>query len=159
VSTNVTAVYLRDHAAVSAGGIELVGRVVSGRAGTPFGEYARLLQTELASQDAALRAVLRAFDVRPSAAKLTAARLGERAGRLKLNGRLRQPSPLSPVVEAEGLLAIVGSYLLVWEGLAAQSTIELDPGVDLGALAAAARRALDELQSHQQQLLAAVLSA
>lgn len=55
---------------------------------------------------------------RRNALKLRGAWLGERAGRVKLNGRLMSKSPLSPIIEAEGLLASVGAFAVLWREMA-----------------------------------------
>lgn len=62
------------------------------------------------------------------------AKLAERLGRLKLNGRLRGYSPLSRVLELEGLAAAVGAKLQLWNAL--EESLELpSDGFDFAALA------------------------
>jgi hypothetical protein len=57
--------------------------------------------------------------VRPSRGKDAAALVAAKAGRLKLNGRLREYSPLSRVVELEGLVMGVTGKLALWRTLEA----------------------------------------
>src|SRR4051794_25402607 len=55
--------------------------------------------------------------ISPDRLKNAAAWTGEKAGRLKLNGRLTSYSPLSPVVELEALIAGVTGKRALWRAL------------------------------------------
>ena len=66
--------------------------------------------------------------------KSALARLGERLGRLKLNGQLRGYSPLSRVLELELLAAGIGSKMQLWNALE-QTFGETLKGFDFQALA------------------------
>lgn len=153
MSRSLLAVYLSDHAAIAAGGVELARRAGAGNGGTRFGTYAHALAAELAEHDAALRVAMQAHGIHPSRLKNASAWIGEKAGRLKLNGRLVSKSPLSPVTEAEGLMAVLGAHLLVWEALADLPRDVPPPGVDAALFAASARRHLGELAQHRRELL------
>ena len=64
--------------------------------------------------------------VEPSQAKDVLARLAERVGRLKLNGRILRRSPLSDVVELETLVVGITGKEALWESLRAVASIPED---------------------------------
>ncbi len=155
-------VYLNDHAALAVAAVELAKRAAGAHAGTPFGDLAATLVPELESQRDALARVMKASGVRANPLKTRGAWVGEKLGRLKLNGRVRSPSPLAPVVEAEGLLATVGAFALLWQGLDALpgdgDGVAGHIDVDVAALAATARGRLTELEAHRLDLLRGAIS-
>ncbi|WP_217913903.1 hypothetical protein [Miltoncostaea marina] len=113
----VLRIYLGDHLAMMRAGAALVGRM---RGGGHHGAAAALLERAAAELDAGQEAatvLLRQLGAGPPLAKLAAATLGERLGRMKLNGRIASRSPLSDVLELEGLgLVLLGSAAL-WRAL------------------------------------------
>lgn len=114
-------VYVQDHHAASAAGLNLVRRLARENASTPFaGELSRLA-AEIADDRARLGAVLRSLDVEPSRLKIGLARAAERVSRLKLNGRLLGYSPLSRVLELETLGAGILAKRGLWSALAEAS--------------------------------------
>lgn len=80
---------------------------------------------------------MRQLEVRPNAVKVGLVRAGERLGRLKLNGRFFQRSPLSRVVELEFLLVGIRGKEALWAALLA-ADLNLQ-GIDLEALVNSAR--------------------
>jgi hypothetical protein len=74
-----------------------------------------------------LRKVMADLDVRPNQIKSALAALGERLGRLKLNGRLLNYSPLSRLVELELLVLGLEGKRALWTALKAAA----GPGVPL----------------------------
>jgi len=60
---------------------------------------------EIAEDLATLESIMRRPGAKPNTMKDTIARVGERLGRLKPNGRLRECSPLSDLLELETLVA------------------------------------------------------
>jgi hypothetical protein len=86
--------------------------------------------TEVASEIEAdlrsLEALMASMDVEPSRAKDVVARLAERVGRLKLNGRVLRRSPLSDVVELETLVVGITGKEALWESLRAVAVIPED---------------------------------
>jgi hypothetical protein len=99
--------YVDDRLAVAVVGRELVKRMLrrtDAGASRPALEQAR---RELEGAERELESVLAQMGARPSRVKFAAAWAAEKAGRLKLNGRILSQSPLSPVQELEGLTAIL----------------------------------------------------
>jgi hypothetical protein len=135
-------IYLRDHHAASAGGVELARRAFG--SGHPLAE-------QIAGDRKRLEALMRELGIPPSAMKVRFVRFAERVGRLKLNGRLLRRSPLSRIVELEALVVGIRGKEALWTAL---RTSGVQPkGVDLDALVDSARaqaKVVDE-----QRLIAA----
>src|ERR1700689_3142758 len=87
-------IYLNDHLAGATGGVELAQRMARSHTGQA-GPAMQRLAAEIAQDRSALREIMAALDVPSRAYKVCAGWIGEKAGRLKLNGRLRSRSPLS----------------------------------------------------------------
>jgi hypothetical protein len=110
-------IYLNDHLMASSGGLELARRARKANRGTPFGDPLNQLVAELADEREQLRQLMAALDVSANPLKIAAGTVGERVGRLKLNGRLTGYSPLSRVIELEGLYAGANAKLRMWRTL------------------------------------------
>jgi hypothetical protein len=89
--------------------------------------------------------------VRRDPLKPALGRLGERLGRLKLNGRLHGYSPLSRVVELEGLAMGIAGKLQLWRAL--ERSLDSVPGFDFEQLAERAAGQRERIE--QLRLLAA----
>jgi hypothetical protein len=92
-------IYLNDHLAGAAGGVELARRVANAHSGSEDGERLRRLADDIAADRGALLTIMRAAGVPIRRYKSLAVWTAEKAGRLKLNGRLLGRSPLSDLVE------------------------------------------------------------
>lgn len=110
-------IYLNDHLAGSILGLELARRARSENADNAVGEYLDTFQRELLEDRATLQSVMSALGLKRDAMKQTAAWVGEKLGRLKLNGQLTGYSPLSRVVELEGLALGTEGRLSMWRTL------------------------------------------
>jgi Domain of unknown function (DUF1990) len=109
-------VYLRDHHALLIAAEEVAARL---RARTADQRALAEEVISAATDDrAALQRLLHRLDRRPSPISDTAVRVGERLGRLKLNGRIIRPSPLSAVTELEGCQLLLQSTRALWTSLA-----------------------------------------
>ena len=142
--TDFLAIYLNDHYAGSVGAIELIKRGCKEHAGTELGRFLADLEPQIESDRRALRQIMAAAGAKPRLYKVALAWLAEKIGRLKLNGKLREPSPLSPLVELEALAAGITGKELLWRAL--QAT----PG------APTAGHSLDDLIDRAQKQRAAV---
>jgi hypothetical protein len=147
-------IYLNDHLAGAMVGVELSRRAANSNRGTPSGEFLERLQQDIAEDRRTLLAVVRALGVDVSPAKPSLAWIAEKVGRLKLNGRLRGYSPLSRLVELEGLEAGVAAKRSLWQALARAFPGDARlAGFDLDALIARAEQQLEGIQ--EQRLMAA----
>jgi hypothetical protein len=143
-------VYLSDHLAGATLGVELARRAAKSNRGTPTGEFLEWLHHEITEDRRTLLAVVRALGADTSPAKSAVAWAGEKAARLKLNGRVRGYSPLSRLVELEGLETGVTGKRSLWQALA--QTFPDDPrvaGFDLDALIARAEQQLEGIRKHR----------
>ena len=104
------AIYLNDHLAGATLGVELARRLRGSNEGDPeFGPTLTELCAEIEADRETLEAMMEKLGVGRSKLKPLTAVLGERLGRLKLNGQLRGYSPLSRLVELEILqLGVTG---------------------------------------------------
>jgi hypothetical protein len=110
-------IYLNDHLAGSATGLELARRAARENRGTELGEFLSTLIKELEEDRVVLQQVQRALNVPRDHLKQSTAWLVEKLGRLKLNGRLGGYSPLSRVLELEGLFLGSQGRRLLWRML------------------------------------------
>src|SRR4051794_2851089 len=113
---NYLGTYLNDHLAGSTVGRELSKRAAGENSGTPLGTFLEKLHEEIAEDRQTLLDVMDALDVGEDHLKTIAARVGEGIGRLKPNGNLLSYSPLSRVVELEGLALGVTGKQGLWRG-------------------------------------------
>jgi len=133
-------IYLNDHLAGATVGVELARRTLSSNRddpelGTPLTEIC----AEIEADRETLRWTMERLGIRRGCLKPAAGWTGEKLGRLKLNGRLRDYSPLSRVVELEGLAIGIAGKARMWRSL--ETTLGGDlPEVDFGDLAERADR-------------------
>ena len=102
------AIYLDDHRAGAAGGSQLARRIADQYGDRPGFEAARDLADEVEADVVELDRIIELLDADGSwsgRVKRVLAVAGEQLGRLKLNGHLFDPSPLSPVEEVEAMSA------------------------------------------------------
>ena len=138
VANRWLSIYLRDHHAASAGGVVLARRALG--ANHPLAQ-------QIARDRVTLEEIMRQLNVESSRMKVGLVRMAERLGRLKLNGRLLQRSPLSRVVELEVLVVGIRGKEALWSALVTTG-VSLQ-GIDLDALVNSARtqgREVDELR-------------
>lgn len=137
-------IYLNDHLAGATGGAELARRVAAGRRGEEAGDDLLRFAADVAADRIALRDIMAALDVPVRAYKVYAGWIGEKAGRLKLNGRLLGRSPLSSLEELEMMRLGVESKAAGWRTL--QLVADTDPRLDRARLAKLIARADGQLE-------------
>jgi hypothetical protein len=117
VNRKLLRIYLQDHLAGSTGGLELARRARSENEGTPYGPTLTQLADEIEADRRALEGIMEELGFGPDHPKNLVFWAAEKAGRLKLNGQLTGYSPLSRLLEIEGLLTGVNSKLWLWRTL------------------------------------------
>lgn len=153
------AIYLNDHLAGATAGVELARRLRGSNEDEPdFGPALAEICAEIESDRATLGAAMDQLGVGQSKLKPLAATLGERVGRLKLNGQLRGYSPLSRLDELELLQIGVAGKRRLWRALEHTRAGDL-PGLDLGALAERATEQLRRLEALHLKAAALALGA
>jgi hypothetical protein len=156
VEQKLLAIYLNDHLAGSVLGSELTRRVARANHGSPLGEFLERLLAEILEDKRTLERVLQATGVRPSPIKPRVAWALEKIGRLKLNGRIREYSPLSRLLELEGLTAGIAAKRALWQALGLASDARL-AGFDFEVLRSRAESQLEEMEPHRQAAATLVL--
>ncbi len=136
--------YLNDHLAGATGGLELARRARDSNEGNEYGELLSELADELAEDREGLKALISELGYRHDHVKVAGGWLGEKAGRLKPNGALLSYSPLSRVVELEGLTVGVTGKRSMWLNLQAAGV--KPKSVDLAGLEAQANSQLERLE-------------
>jgi hypothetical protein len=146
------AIYLNDHLAGSTAGLELARRAAGENEGTPYGRVLTEVAAEIAEDRAALLDVMARLSVGRDRLKVAGAWGGEKLGRLKLNGSLLSYSPLSRLVEIEGLSLGVEGKLGLWQALKLTHGDDARlRGVDLDALITRAKSQRRRLERQRRR--------
>jgi hypothetical protein len=152
-------IYLNDHLGGATGGVELARRAAAAQRHTVHGPELDRLAEEIAEDREALLDLMETLDVTVQHYKVGAGWLMEKVGRLKLNGSWVSRSPLSSLVELEGLLLGVTGNGALWRSLRAQA--ESDSRLDAAELDRLLARAEDQwsrLEEMRLQTAVEVLS-
>ncbi|MFF7203430.1 MULTISPECIES: hypothetical protein [unclassified Streptomyces] len=112
-------IYLNDHLAGSTGGVELLRRSARSHRSSSIGRELARLAAEVAADREALLRLMAQLGVPPQRAKVALGWIGEKAGRLKFNGRVASRSPLSDVLELEVMRLGVEGKASCWRTLRA----------------------------------------
>jgi hypothetical protein len=158
-SSELLPIYLNDHFALSTAGRDLARRAAGANKGTELGTFLTGFAADVVADRQQLIDVMERLDVGRDQVKLAAVWLGEKLGRFKLNGRLFEYSPLSRVIELEGLIAGVHAKLALWRTLAAAAAEEPRiADIDFAHLMERAREQLEALEAHHSDAAVAMLA-
>ena len=152
-------IYLNDHLAAARAGEELARRSLASNRGSELGAFLERLVAEMVDDKGALERLMADLGVAKSRWKEPAAVLAERAGRLKLNGQVRGYSPLSRLLELEGLTVAVAGKRSLWLNLRQAANVRPDASVELDGLLARAEAQLAELERHRVDAARRALTA
>jgi hypothetical protein len=144
------ATYLNDHLAGATAGRELARRAAGNNRGSELGDFLEGLAREIDQDRESLIELMHALGVGIDRAKVLGGWAAEKIGRLKPNGKLLGYSPLSRLLELEGLTLGVRGKLALWVALKEIDANE--PGlanIDLTDLAVRAERQLAALEPHR----------
>ncbi len=119
METKLVGIYMNDHLAGSTMGLELARRAASSNEGTELGDFLAGLADEIERERETLKSMLDHLGVPENRIKVPIAWAAEKVGRLKPNGQLTGYSPLSRLIELEGLALGVTGKLALWRALAA----------------------------------------
>lgn len=152
-------IYLTDHHAGSTAGTELARRCLNNNLGNEYEAFLRDLVRAIEEDAAELRGLMEALGFPVDRLKEAAAWGAERLGRFKLNGQLTGYSPLSRLVELEGLkLGVTGKHAL-WSSL--KDVADHDPRLavtDFDKLIARADEQLAGIEEHRLKASAEALT-
>ena len=110
-------IYLQDHHAGSTAGLELARRIRAGNSGNVYGEPMAKIVDEITTDRKALESIMDDLGFGADKIKDLGAWTLEKVGRLKLNGQITGYSPLSRVVELEGLMTGITGKIGLWAAL------------------------------------------
>ena len=152
-------IYLNDHLAGATAGSELAHRMARSHRGREEGGPLSRLAAEIAQDRSALLAIMASLGVTVRRYKIGAAWIGEKAGRLKFNGRLLARSPLSDLEELELLRLGVEGKAAGWRTLRTQADTDarLDAGRLDGLISRASRQA-DQLEELRVRAASRIIS-
>jgi hypothetical protein len=117
VNEKLLRIYLQDHHAGSTTGLELARRIRGSNKGNEYGQATAKVVDEIAADKKALEGIMDDLGFGADKIKDIGAWALEKAGRLKLNGQITGYSPLSRVVELEGLLTGITGKIGLWVAL------------------------------------------
>jgi hypothetical protein len=110
-------IYLQDHLAGATAGLELARRTRGANKDTEYGPPLAKIADEIEADRRHLQGIIEDLGFGGDRIKNLAAWGLEKVGRLKLNGELTGYSPLSRVVELEGLLTGITGKKSMWIAL------------------------------------------
>jgi hypothetical protein len=157
--SDLLGIYLNDHLAGATLGAELARRMARSHRGREDSGPLNRLAAEIAQDRSALITIMAALGITVRTYKVGAAWIGEKAGRLKFNGRLLARSPLSDLEELEILRLGVEGKAAGWRTLRvrADTDARLDAG-HLDELISRASRQVEELEELRVRAASRVLT-
>jgi hypothetical protein len=117
VNEKLVRIYLQDHHAGSTTGLELARRIHGNNEGNEYGEAMAQIVDEIAADRQALESIMDDLGVGSDTIKDLGGWALEKVGRLKPNGQITGYSPLSRVVELEGLMTGIAGKIGLWVAL------------------------------------------
>lgn len=150
MNDKLLSIYLNDHLAGATAGVELAKRALSNNEGTAYGTFLSELVRDIEEDRSELQALIERLGLAQDRVKQTVAWAAEKVGRLKLNGQLTGYSPLSRLVELEGLRLGVEGKLCLWRSLSEIANQDSRLAVsDLQELIRRAEAQVDGLEKHR----------
>lgn len=119
LSDDQLTIYLNDHLAGSTFGVELARRCHASNQGNEFAPFLEELVAEIETDRGELEQIIDRLARPRDRIKPAAGWFAEKLGRLKPNGRVLGYSPLSRLLELEGLSGGVRGKLALWQALRA----------------------------------------
>lgn len=152
-------IYLNDHRAGAAAGLAVGQRLAASNRGTELGTVVEVIVAEIEADARALDTIVEHFGLQPNPVKRTVALVAERLGRFKLNGQVTGYSPLSRLLEIEGLMAGIDLKRSLCASLRAVVAHERVGDIDLAELAERADSQRERLLPFHQAAAAQALAA
>jgi hypothetical protein len=157
---NLLAIYLNDHHAGSVAGVELAKRTLGNNRGTEYEAFLAQLLEDIQEDQKTLERIIERSGVPRSAVKPGIAWVSEKVGRLKLNGALTGYSPLSRLIELEGLRLGIEGKRCLWRSLRHARPPEAEvTDEELDALIARAEAQIEAVEEHRVKAARVALAA
>ena len=147
-------IYLRDHYGGSTAGLALARRCRRANERTEWSEVLAEIETEIAEDQATLESIMTALGVAPSPVKSAIGAIGELTARLKRNGRWTGYSPLSRLIELEGLAAGIETKRNLWRALGRLEGSDVADAARLERLADRAGSQLERVRAAHERAAA-----
>jgi hypothetical protein len=150
IDAKLLGLYLSDHLTGSTAGVSRIQRMADAHSDTPFADDI----ARVSGERDLLQGLIKDLGLRQRPYRQAAAWLAERAGRLKLNGRILRRSPMTVVLEAELMRGAILGKLGGWQTLEELAPeLGLDPAVfeKLGADARSQIEALSRVHEHARR--------
>jgi hypothetical protein len=157
IDDKLLGIYLNDHLAGATAGLELVKRARGENEGTELGDVLAGLADEIDADRRALEGLMEDLEVGRDHPKVLAGWVAEKLGRLKPNGQILGYSPLSRLVELEGLALGIEGKLSLWRTLV--ELADEDDRLDRDYLSRLAERAARQRATVEEQRLRAAREA
>lgn len=138
-------IYLSDHQAASVAGFELAKRTLGSNRGTEFESELAPVVEAIGEDKDTLGEIMGSLGVSPNPVKNVVTWVAEKAGRVKLNGEILSYSPLSRVVEFEGLLSGIVAKRALWISL-----LRLSDAFEAGRVQGLIERADEQIETMQR---------
>ncbi|HEX6301164.1 MAG TPA: hypothetical protein VF148_11920 [Acidimicrobiia bacterium] len=152
-------IYLDDHWAGAAAGVNLANRMFRHNRNTTWAEDLAWLCEQIESDRRTLSELRKRLQMSGGQAKRRLAVVVERVSRLKLNGRIVRYSPLSQVLEAEALMSGVTGKQRLWAALHHGQPIAVDlSGFDFEDLERRAEQQIELLRTIHHEAAAVAFS-
>jgi len=152
-------IYLSDHHAGSVAGIELARRCANSNDDNDIGQFlSKTLIPAIEEDQATLKGVMQRVGASENRLKNAMFWAGEKLGRVKFNGELTSYSPLSRLIELEGLTSGVAGKLSLWQCLREARDPRLE-SVNLTELIARAEEQLKGLEVQRRKAAALALDS
>ncbi|HEY6694565.1 MAG TPA: hypothetical protein VI006_17065 [Solirubrobacteraceae bacterium] len=140
-------IYMNDQLAAGVLWREVARRSQRSNSGTPAGDALQRVATAIADDVVTFEQIMDRLGLRRSRVKPALAVVAERAGRLKLNGRLTSYSPLSRFAELDFLAIGIEGKKQLWQNLRDGADLATRlPDVDFDGLVERAQRQRDDIE-------------
>jgi hypothetical protein len=147
IDTEMLGIYMNDQLAAGVIWREVARRSAGSNAGTELGSAVERVADQIAEDVATFERIMDRLGIGRSRVKTSLAIVAERAGRLKLNGRLFDYSPLSRFVELDFLAMGIEGKRILWANLRDLAGLATQvPDVDFDHLIERAERQRAELE-------------
>ena len=160
-SNEMRGIYLNDHLAGSAAGLELAEKLRDQNQGTELGKLMEALHRDIAQDKDALEELMAHLEVERHPVKEAAGWALEKLSRLRLNPALTGGAELTRLLETEALSLGIEGKLGLWQALKAAADAG-DPrlaGIDFDRLIERARGQRRALEPHRMAAALASFSA
>jgi len=117
VNEKLVRIYLQDHHAGSTTGLELARRIHGSNQDNEYGEAMAKVVDDIAADRKSLESIMDDLGFGTDTVKDVGAWALEKVGRLKMNGQVTGYSPLSRVIELEGLMTGITGKIGLWAAL------------------------------------------